>query len=283
MASGVPTGGNPTEVIEMSRIRAFYSVVQYVPHAGRSEAANVGVVIFVPETGRLEVRTTKSLDRVKQFFKPKKDERRRIELAIEAFRTRIETSQGEFGSAEEFNRFVAARADSVRMTTPRNVILNEGESKLNELYDELVGDGFADRRQARKAPKFPEAVSIIFDRLRASGRIWQPGQIVVPEIGHKLKIPFAYQNGRVNLILPRSLATEENADSNLQKLGFEGRLIHRHKVNDLDSKLVVVSSCEPAESTLERRYQEVLPDFDVRFVPFSESENFAREVEREAH
>lgn len=267
----------------MSRTRALYSVVQYVPHAGRCEAANVGVVIFVPETGRLEVRTTTSLERVQQFFKPKKDERRRIELAVEAFRHRIETSRGEFASVEEFNRFVAARADSVRMTTPRIVILNEGESKLDELYHELVDDGIADHRQARKAPKFPAAVSVIFDRLRASGKMWQPGQIVVPEIGHKLKIPFAYKNGRVNLILPRSLATDENTDSNLQKLGFDGRLIHRHKVNDLDSKLVVVSSNDQAEPTMEKRYREVLSDFDVRFVPFCESENFAREVEREAH
>lgn len=267
----------------MTRTRALYCVVQYVPHAGRSEAANVGVVIFVPETNRLEVRTTNSLERVKQFFKPKKEEQRRIELAIEAFRNRLETSQGEFGSAEEFNRFVAARADSVRMTTPRIVILNEGESKLDELYHELVDDGIADHRRGKKVPEFPEAVSVIFDRLRAAQKMWKPGQIVVPEIGHKLKVPLAYQNGRVNFILPQSLSADDKPDASLQKLGFDGLLIHRHKINDLDSKLVVVSSSDQAEPAAERRYQEVLPDFDVRFVPFREAENFARDVEREAH
>ena len=267
----------------MSRTRALYCVAQYVPHAGRAEAANVGVVIFVPETGRLEVRTTKSFDRVRLFFKPKKDELRRIELALEAFRNRIETSQGEFASAEEFQRFVAARADSVRMTTPRVVIVNEGESKLDELYEELVGDGTADRRQEKKAPRLPVAVTVIFDRLQAARKMWQPGRIIVPEIGHKLRIPLAYQNGRVNFILPQSLAPGEKPDASLQKLGFDGLLIHRHKVNDHDSQLVVVSSDEMAEASTEVRYQEVLRDFHVRFVPFREATDFAREVEKEAH
>lgn len=124
----------------MSRTRAFYSVVQYVPDFGREEGANVGVAIFVPESGRIVFRTSPSLARVKKFFSPDKAEFEWIEAAVKTLECRLNKAQEEFKSEEEFAQFVAARADAVRLTTPRLVVLTELEPKLNELYEELVGD-----------------------------------------------------------------------------------------------------------------------------------------------
>jgi len=124
----------------MSRKRALYSMVQYVPDGVRAECANAGVAIFLPESGVVVVRTSPNLTRIKKFFSPKKPDLRRIELALKACKHRLDVSQGEFSTEEEFCQFVASRADVVRLTPPRLVVLTDLNQKLDELYFELVGD-----------------------------------------------------------------------------------------------------------------------------------------------
>ena len=267
----------------MSRIRAFYSVVQYVPDGGRAEAANAGVVVYIPETGKIAVRTTSNFVRIKKFFAPKKKELRRIELAVGAFKHRLESAQGEFKSEKEFEQFITARADAVRMTLPRWVILSDPVQKLDELYAKLVEDEKLEMSLLPKGPFLPANVAEIFGRLEATGKVWRPRSIIVPETRRKLQIPLAYANGRVNFILPQSLARGTGPEARLQKLGFNGLLIHEHKIDHEDSQLVVMSTDEKASAEVENRYAEVLDDFHVRFVPFSETLKFASEVERTAH
>jgi hypothetical protein len=127
--------------------RAFYSVVQYVPDSGRAEAANVGIVLFVPSTRRVEVRTSPTLARVRKFFGPDQQKLRTIEQGLEALKHRLALSQDEFSDESDFASFVAARADSVRLTAPRLVMVTDPLADLNSLYDELVGDSEAPRPQ----------------------------------------------------------------------------------------------------------------------------------------
>lgn len=267
----------------MSRKRAFYSVVQFVPDGGRSEAANAGVVVFVPETGQIAVRMSPTLTRIKKFFTPKTKDLRRIELALDAFKHRLETAQGEFTSEADFQQFVAARADAVRMTAPRLVVLADVGKKLDELYSELVGDETAEQARASKGTSFPPRVAEIFGRLEAARKVWRPGTIIVPETKHKLEIPLAFENGKINYVLPQSLAPSHRPEGKLPKLGFDGLLIHRHKIDDREGKLVVLSSDERASGEVERRFSEVLDDFRVRFVPYAQTLAFAEEVEKTAH
>ncbi|OWK45743.1 DUF3037 domain-containing protein [Fimbriiglobus ruber] len=267
----------------MPRKRAFYSVVQYMPDGSRSEAANAGIVVFVPETRRIAVRTSSTLARIKKFFTTKKRDLRRIELSLEAFKNRLETAQGEFGSEDEFRRFVAARADDVRMTPPRLVVLEDAARTCDELYADLVGDETADEPRPTEKSFFPPPVAAIFGRLEAARKVWRPGTIVVPESKQSLEIPLAYKNGKVNYVLPQSLAPGRRPEARLPKLGFDGLLIHQHKINDEEGKLVVLSTDERASGELERRFADVLQDFHVRFVPYAASLEFAEEVAETAH
>jgi hypothetical protein len=124
-------------------MRALYSVVQYVPDDGRAEAANVGVLLLVPQRRMMEVRVSESLERVRRFFRPARQELTRIELALESFKHRIELACDEIKSEAELAQFAAARADAIRLTPPRLVMVTEPYSDLDALYQELVGDSFA--------------------------------------------------------------------------------------------------------------------------------------------
>jgi hypothetical protein len=264
----------------MPRTRAFYSLLQYVPDGGRGEAANAGVVLFVPETGAVEVRTTPTLARVKKFFSPGKDDLQRIRLALKSAEHRLKSAQGEFKSEEDFARFVAARADAIRLTTPRLVVASELALKLAELYRELVGEEAESRVRAGKSVPLPSHVAVVFGRLEAAGKLWRPGRLLVPETKSRIEIPLAFKNGRVNYVLPQSLAPANRPEEKLPKLGFHGLLIHQHEINDEAGKLVVLSADEKADHETERHFAEVLDDFHVRFVPYDRAEEFAEEVEK---
>ena len=267
----------------MPRIRGFYSVVQYVPDGARAEGANAGVVVFVPESGLIEIRTTPNMARIKKFFTPSKKELRRIELSLEAIQHRMRSAQGEFKTEEEFAQFVAASADAVRLTPPRLVIVTDTNVKIHELYSELVGDEVAAQVNVSKNVTLPSRVAEVFGRLQAAKKAWRPGRILVPETKHKIEIPLAYTNGRVNYVLPQSLALSARPEERLPKLGYHGLLIHQHQIENEASRLIVLSADEKADREAEQHYAKVLDDFQVRFVPHEQAEAFAAEVERTAH
>ncbi len=268
----------------MPRTRAFYAVVQYVPDGGRAEGANAGVVLYIPETGRVEVRTSPNLARIKKFFSPAKNELRRIELALESFGNRMRNAQREFGSEEEFARFVAARADAVRMTNPRLVVVADPVKGLDELYAELVGDnGDSALAEVGKGYMLPQRVAEVFGRLEASRKLWKPGKIIVPEFKRTLRIPLAFKNGRVNYVLPQSLAPRHRPERRLEKLGFDGLLLFNHKIDGEDGKLVVLSSDPQASAEAEQTYAKALSEFAVEFWPYSKADEFAAHVEQTAH
>lgn len=267
----------------MSTTRGLYSVVQYVPDGGRAEAANAGVVLYVPSQRWIEVRVSPSLERVRRFFRPGRQELRRIELALEAFRHRMELARSEFESEGDLAQFAAARADAVRLTPPRVVMVREPLGDLEALYAELVGD--RDRAIAADAtfPSLPPRMAEVFGTLEAQHRVWRPGRITLPTINRSFEVPIAYANGRVNYVRPESLARGGRLDDRMAKLGFNGQLIYRHPIDNHEGQLVVLSADPNADAETEQRFERTLSEFNVRFVPHAQVDAFAAEVERTAH
>lgn len=263
----------------MPPTRALYSVVQYVPDDSRAEAANVGVVLYVPSRRWLEVRVSPSLERVRQFFHPGRQELRRIELALEAFKHRMEIARGEFSAESDLTQFASARADAVRLSVPRLVMVEEPPSELDALYTELVGD----RERAMHAQMLPPRVAEVFGRLEAQRKVWRPGKITLPTVGRPFVVPIAFQNGRVNYVRPESLAAGGKLDDRMARLGFNGQLIYRHPIDDKQGQLVVLSADPDADPAAEQRFGQALAEFFVRFVPNAQADAFADEVERTAH
>lgn len=262
--------------------RGLYSVVQYLPDDGRREAANVGVVLFVPSRRILDIRVSPTLERVRRFFHPGKQELSRIEMGLEALKHRLGIASGEFTSEDQFLQFVASRADAIRLSSPRVVMVEEPYADLTMLYDELVGDRERVAQRALTGISMPAILADVFGRLEAQGKIRRPGNITLPTTSTRFEVPIAYQNGRVNYVKPQSLATRK-IDHVMADLGFNGRLIYRHPIEERESKLVVISSDPGADPQVENRFSRVLPEFDVKFVPHTELEEFAEEVESSAH
>lgn len=263
--------------------RAFYSLVQYVPDGSRAESANAGVVLFVPSSRRIEIRTSPTLARVRKFFAPEESELQRIALSLEALKNRMALARDEFIEETDFAHFVAARADEVRLTPPRLVMVADPLIELNELYEELVGDPDQLRQRAARVAPLPPRVAEVFGRLVAEHKAWQPRSITVPTVRRKFAVSMAYQNGIINYVRSESLASKARPESRLPQLGFNGRLIHEHPIDGERGQLIVLSSDAGAEPDMEEEFERVLRDFQVRFVPHRRTEAFAAEVEKAAH
>ena len=262
--------------------RGVYSVIQYVPDGGRAESANAGVILYVPSQKWLEVRVSPTLERIRQFFRPGRQKLRQIELAIEAFKYRMEIARVAFETEADMAAFAAARADAVRLTPPRLIMVQEPVSDLESLYVELVGDHGLSLASVA-VPSLPASIAEVFGRLEAQRKLWRPGKINLPTVNRNFDVPIAYCNGRVNYVRPESLASGGKLDDRMAKLGFNGQLIYRHPVNDQDSQLVVLSVDPAATADTEKRYAAALSEFNVRFVANAEAGAFASEVERTAH
>lgn len=267
----------------MPQTRALYSVVQYVPDASRAEAANVGVVLYVPSRRWLEVRLSQSLERVRQFFKPHRHERKRIEMAMESLRQRLLLARGEFTEENDLALMAASRADAVRLSVPRVVMVEDLAADLESLYAELVGDREAALAAAVAGTSLPPRVAEVFGRLEAQHRLWRPGSITLPTTGRPFEVPIAFENGRVNYVRPESLAPGGRLDEKMMKLGFSGQLIYGHPIDNKEGKLVVLSSDPEADRDAENRFERTLEEFNVRFVRHAAANDFADEVARVAH
>jgi len=261
----------------MSAKRAFYSLVQYVPDASRAEAANAGVVLYVPETKQLEVRLSPTLARVERFFKLDKQDIRRVMSAAKALEHRLGLARTEFDGEADFARFVDARADALRLSIPRLMLVTDAVRESHELYEELVGDRETVRRVKVK-PALPSRLEEVFARLQREGKASCPHRIVVPHAGKRFHVDATFDNGVRNYVRAEPLV-----ESRLAELGFHGQLISRHRIDEHEGRLVVVATTPDSDSRLEIRFADALAACHTRFVSFQEVEAFAQEVERDAH
>lgn len=124
----------------------YYSILQYVPDPERAEGVNVGVVLICPEEGFLKAKTSADNDRVLRFFGERSDlDLQRLAALKRAFEERIEMEAGRIKTLEDFEQFVATRANHLRLTTPRPIKVSEAEAELDSLFASLVEE----RVQAR--------------------------------------------------------------------------------------------------------------------------------------
>jgi hypothetical protein len=117
----------------------YYSILQYVPDLERAEGVNVGVVLICPEEGFLKAKTADDNDRVLRFFGQRADlDLQRLATLKRAFKERIKIEAGKIKTLEDFEQFVATRANHLRLTAPRPIKISEAETELDSLFASLV-------------------------------------------------------------------------------------------------------------------------------------------------
>ena len=263
----------------MTTRNAYYSIIRYCPHLGRGEGANVGVLLFCPETGFLDVRMTKSNRRVKRFFGTAGQSQKHVTLLKHGMKGRIAAEKEHLRSLDDLRHFVASRASALQLSNPLPIAVSNESQDLDTLFESVVEE--PQRGQKRGALKELVAKSLLVSGVRE--KIVENVAVDVPVLHHTLHVPFGYQNGRFNLLRPvRFVSREWNHVAEMAcKCAVEGKELHRQRHGTYgDMQLVVIGGFRSQDKETPARVRGIFKDFPVKMYSSDELPQLVEEIKK---
>jgi hypothetical protein len=262
----------------------YYSVIQYCPDRMRLEAVNVGVLLFSPTHQFLKLRTATSLRRVRAFFGEEADHPKQIRLMLGMLEQRVAAEQHSIRDSEALGHFANILANELVITPPRSVLVESPEIELSHLYEDLVG------RFLRHEPK-PDAH--LFDHVRARFEVPRLKSLVkrdlviqVPITGAEWKVPYAYQNGCLNLIELHEFNQQRESDvfRDVFSKAAQGHLLANHPDPVTGNrKVILVGAFGKDAAPLRDQIAQVLREHDVTFYADAEFSRLEEQIVATAH
>ena len=117
----------------MNPTKGYYSLIQYCPDHSRLEAANVGVLLFCPETRFIDACVARNNQRIVKFFGRGSFDPGRLDAAKQAVVTRLHVEAGTFGALSDLDRFIKTRGNEILITPPRPMKVRVPEEDLARL------------------------------------------------------------------------------------------------------------------------------------------------------
>jgi hypothetical protein len=217
----------------------FYSLIQYCPDLSRLESANLGVVLYCPEMGFLDLKLSSNTKRVRKFFGREAGNASQLQAMLSSIRARLLAERERIKCLADLEHFAAIQGNSIQLTPARRVLVDKPLAELNRLFNLMVG---GETRRREKA----DVVTLLakeFATPKYIPLIRRKVQVVVPFIRRAITIPYGYQNGRFNLVQPASFLGDAPSDL-LQKVGglaVEGEELFHNPSNQYgELQLIVV-------------------------------------------
>jgi len=261
----------------------YFSLVQYRPDEMRQEAATVGVLLYCPDWNCLEVRTTRALGRVKQFFKNDDFDTKRVRAMLDALEERVRVVRPKFHSLEDLRGFAALRGNAVVLTEPRATKIRDMRQDLDRLFARAVGL----REPEAASPAIFSELRTIFEAAVESGRAERDVRIELPLGGKIFEAPYAYQNGFRNLVKPFAFsAVRGHALAQTEQLAFESNEVSK-KLGPRGQKqkvLIVAKIAEDAKAELPwGEMRAILADYSARVEEAGALDSIKSELAGVAH
>lgn len=268
----------------MTQYNGYYSIVQFCPDPARAEVANVGVLVFIPSIGYIDVRLSGGNDRIAHMFSRDSFDPGMINSAKEALQARITEDKKEFQTLEDLNRFVGTRANDLRLTEPRFLKTADPELEIGILFDEFIGGRI--KRQKAINP-FIEQVDKLFHKPNLVNRIEFKKKVELPYVRKAIEFPYSYKNGVSNLIqLPVFSLSNDQWHHRVFQVAGEGCSIQKQKdANNLKQKVTVIPILEFNNQTeqIQNSINGIFSEYDINVVNSTEIDAFICKVEQEAH
>ena len=137
----------------MPRQQGYYSLVQYCPDPARAEVANVGVLLFSPGHDFIDVRLSRGVQHVKSVFKGRELDAAQIRHAKRALKDRVACQKNELRTLDNLKHFISLRFNTVLLTAPRSIAVEDPPAQLESLFQELVGPESKRRSMPRPYPE----------------------------------------------------------------------------------------------------------------------------------
>jgi len=206
----------------------YYSLIQYCPDITIGEVATIGVLLFVPDSGFVDVRVTPTNQRAAHIFGGGIHKYDRLQRYKEGLRGWVEADSRKFRTLEQAKSFLAVSANSITFTPIRAIVCQDGAEKMIEcLFTKFFPDDVTPQSEkSQRGPYLPK--TRIFKALRtrygngigSKLALLPELEVVGPE--RRVQPDFAFQNKHFNVVFSKSF----NADRYDEQIGF-GLLISR--------------------------------------------------------
>ncbi|MFZ4778082.1 MAG: DUF3037 domain-containing protein [Terrimicrobiaceae bacterium] len=117
----------------------YYSVIQFIPDRSRLEAANVGVLLFVPGVKYLQTRMSENNDRIRQFFGDDAPGIKALNTVKRTVEKRIHVESSRLQERASLEHFLRLFANKIAFSDLRPVRVTNPDVELAQLFDEHVG------------------------------------------------------------------------------------------------------------------------------------------------
>lgn len=262
--------------------KGYYSILQYIHNLERSEGVNVGVLLFCHNKNFLELQTTANLKRLKTFFGGDNIDSKRLKIALDAFSERIELVQQNL-NIDTLTHFINTRANNLRLTSLRSIKVFNPKQDLLNLFEELVNEHR--QIQPRLLITKPEMIRL-FEQIvklkNVEAKIKRNVEIESTLLAKKMKFPFSFQNGKLNLIEPVEFAAT-TLDGNIKHAGqiaFEADIFAKEAKS---IKLNIIGSFRQEQTDTVSYIKNILNKYDVSLYTPQNLEILVNEIETSAH
>jgi hypothetical protein len=218
----------------MSNLTGYYSLIQFFPDPSRLEGVNIGVAVYSATQKKLHVRISQSNHRIRRFFG--NQDWTFINRAKKAIANQLRNQQ--FASITDLEGYISKRANSIQLTPPRSMRVCDIEADLARLFDQLVGKESIDRSH--------RIGGSLKERLLDAGvtnLVKKSVNVQIPNLKRSIRVPYAYQNGRFNLITPVQFDHDTDVLAKTGKNAIEGQLLYDDRNAEFgEMRLVVVAN-----------------------------------------
>lgn len=259
----------------MNQHKGYYSLIQFCPDPSRLEGVNIGILIYSPETERVEFRLTDNNQRIRKIFG--KQDWSFLARARESVKHRLRSER--FACVTDLESFISKRANFIQLTPLRPMKISEIERDASALWERLVGPERTERK-----PRIATHLSQKFFEAGVADLVKKSVSIDIPEFSKPLRMPFGYQNGRFNLIAP--IQFKPDAEDILAKAGksaIEGQLLYNNRDPKYgDMRLVVVADFAEGNKSSEGIVKRIFDEHEVKLYNFINIAPLVEDIKKSA-
>lgn len=176
----------------MSSTSGFYSLIRYCPDPSRQEFVNIGVALYSPVTKHVITAFAADNRRLGKVFSGQ--DLRLINRMKRALEENLKRQS--FGSPSEFDSWINKNANPIQLSSLRSVRITDAANDLLNLMERLVEEGGGQKPRIQKALR-QKLVDAGVENL-----VEKQVVVNIPTFDQSIRVPYAYQNGRYNLITP---------------------------------------------------------------------------------
>ncbi len=250
----------------------WFSIVQYCPDANRLESANIGALLFCPALKFLDVRIASDNQRIIKFFGSKSLDLTVVNSFKKGLKERLRKEHEQILDHEQLLDFVDRRANQIRISPPRAIRVTDPEKQLDDLFAELVGGS------SRHEPGVRDRLAESLEQPALRPKLYKSVPINIPIDGRQLQVPYAFQNGRFNLIQPVRFQSD-NPLQTAYRYAVEGDSIYETEHDEFGKlKLLVVGSFRSKSDENKPIVNRVLENHHVSLYSMDEVDKLVHEI-----